>query len=334
MWWLLKRLHEKGLLEPRPPRAALLPALRHGALEPRARARLPGRPRPLGLRDLPARRRQRRASSSSGRRRRGRCPRTSRPRCTPSSSTASTRRRTAACSCARSRAPGRSSLADRGGPDGGPLAIGDLARRAVRRGAELVGLAYRRPLDVVPLPGRGSRAGRRRRATSSPPRTARASCTWRPPSAPTTTPRRSARARDRSARSPPTAPSAARSWPELEGRLASPTTRRTSSSCGGSSRTAAGSAPRAYEHSYPHCWRCRSQLIYYARDSWFVRTSAVKERMLELNRAGRLAPARGRRGPLRRVAREQRRLGALARPLLGHAAAGLGERPRPRRTSR
>jgi isoleucyl-tRNA synthetase len=39
-----------------------------------------------------------------------------------------------------------------------------------------------------------------------------------------------------------------------------------------------------YTHTYPHCWRCSSLLIYYARDSWFVRTSAVKDRMLELNR--------------------------------------------------
>jgi isoleucyl-tRNA synthetase len=39
-----------------------------------------------------------------------------------------------------------------------------------------------------------------------------------------------------------------------------------------------------YVHSYPHCWRCRSKLIYLARDSWFVRTSAVKDRMAELNR--------------------------------------------------
>jgi isoleucyl-tRNA synthetase len=36
-------------------------------------------------------------------------------------------------------------------------------------------------------------------------------------------------------------------------------------------------------HTYPHCWRCASKLIYYARDSWFVRTSDVKQRMLELN---------------------------------------------------
>ena len=41
---------------------------------------------------------------------------------------------------------------------------------------------------------------------------------------------------------------------------------------------------RPYSHSYPHCWRCDSPLIYYARSSWFVRTTAVKARMLEINR--------------------------------------------------
>jgi isoleucyl-tRNA synthetase len=40
-----------------------------------------------------------------------------------------------------------------------------------------------------------------------------------------------------------------------------------------------------YQHDYPFCWRCSSKLIYYARDSWFVRTSAVRDRMLEMNRA-------------------------------------------------
>lgn len=43
-------------------------------------------------------------------------------------------------------------------------------------------------------------------------------------------------------------------------------------------------AVEQHRHSYPHCWRCQSKLIYYARDSWFVRTSAVKEPMLEFNR--------------------------------------------------
>ena len=43
--------------------------------------------------------------------------------------------------------------------------------------------------------------------------------------------------------------------------------------------------PKGYEHSYPFCWRCDSPLIYYARTSWFVRTTAFRDRMLEHNRA-------------------------------------------------
>ena len=39
-----------------------------------------------------------------------------------------------------------------------------------------------------------------------------------------------------------------------------------------------------YTHDYPHCWRCSSKLIYYARDSWFVKTSAIKDRLQALNR--------------------------------------------------
>ncbi len=38
-------------------------------------------------------------------------------------------------------------------------------------------------------------------------------------------------------------------------------------------------------HSYPHCWRCRHKLIYYARASWFVRTTAVREQLLAANEA-------------------------------------------------
>lgn len=43
--------------------------------------------------------------------------------------------------------------------------------------------------------------------------------------------------------------------------------------------------PAGYEHSYPFCWRCDSPLIYYARSSWFVRTTRYKDRMVECNRA-------------------------------------------------
>ncbi len=38
-----------------------------------------------------------------------------------------------------------------------------------------------------------------------------------------------------------------------------------------------------YEHSYPHCWRCREPLIYKGVSSWFVEVTAFKQRMLELN---------------------------------------------------
>ena len=42
------------------------------------------------------------------------------------------------------------------------------------------------------------------------------------------------------------------------------------------------SAPK-FEHSYPHCWRCDTPLIYYARDSWFVKMTAVKDKLIENN---------------------------------------------------
>jgi len=41
----------------------------------------------------------------------------------------------------------------------------------------------------------------------------------------------------------------------------------------------------SFVHAYPHCWRCRSPLIYMARDSWFAATSSLKEEMLSNNRA-------------------------------------------------
>ncbi len=38
-----------------------------------------------------------------------------------------------------------------------------------------------------------------------------------------------------------------------------------------------------YEHSYPHCWRCDSPLLYYATDSWFIQVSTLKEQLLANN---------------------------------------------------
>ena len=42
-------------------------------------------------------------------------------------------------------------------------------------------------------------------------------------------------------------------------------------------------APK-FEHSYPHCWRCDTPLIYYARESWFIKMTAVKDRLVENNK--------------------------------------------------
>ncbi|MDP3892156.1 isoleucine--tRNA ligase, partial [Nocardioides sp.] len=46
----------------------------------------------------------------------------------------------------------------------------------------------------------------------------------------------------------------------------------------------------SYDHSYPHCWRCREPLIYKGVSSWFVEVTAVKERLLELNEQIRWVP--------------------------------------------
>ncbi len=45
-----------------------------------------------------------------------------------------------------------------------------------------------------------------------------------------------------------------------------------------------------YDHSYPHCWRCREPLIYKGVESWFVEVTAVKQRMVDLNQDIRWVP--------------------------------------------
>ncbi|CAH1001731.1 Isoleucine--tRNA ligase [Neolewinella maritima] len=46
-----------------------------------------------------------------------------------------------------------------------------------------------------------------------------------------------------------------------------------------------------YNHSYPHCWRTDKPVLYYPLDSWFIKASAVKERMQELNKTINWQPA-------------------------------------------
>ena len=40
-----------------------------------------------------------------------------------------------------------------------------------------------------------------------------------------------------------------------------------------------------YEHSYPHCWRCNTPLLYYAKPSWYIATSQIKDRLMASNEA-------------------------------------------------
>jgi len=46
-----------------------------------------------------------------------------------------------------------------------------------------------------------------------------------------------------------------------------------------------------YEHTYPHCWRTDKPILYYPLDAWFIRTTAVKDRMVALNKTIQWKPA-------------------------------------------
>jgi len=46
-----------------------------------------------------------------------------------------------------------------------------------------------------------------------------------------------------------------------------------------------------YEHSYPHCWRTDKPVLYYPLDAWFIKTTALKDRMVELNKTINWKPA-------------------------------------------
>jgi isoleucyl-tRNA synthetase len=52
----------------------------------------------------------------------------------------------------------------------------------------------------------------------------------------------------------------------------------------------------SYEHSYPHCWRCGTPLLYYAKPSWYIATSQVKDRLLAANETINWYPAHVKHG--------------------------------------
>ncbi len=149
-------------------------------------------------------------------------------------------------------------------------------------GRELVGLRYRRPLEVVPLP-----EDRESRVVIAAGFVTAEDGSGLVHLAPAFGADDFQAGIDHGlALARPVAPDgtfSGTSWPEIEGRLV--TARETNDLIiQRLKQERRWHLTQPYTHTYPHCWRCSSALIYYARDSWFVRTSGVKDRMLELNR--------------------------------------------------
>ena len=163
--------------------------------------------------------------------------------------------------------------------DGRPLAQGELVK--THTGRALIGKKYARPLEIVALPAEGQRA-----VVVAGSFVSADEGTGLVHMAP------AFGADDYAVGQQnglvfvnPVAPDGTfrgTTWPEIEGKLVTDkeTNRLIIERLKQEGRWL---ETRPYSHSYPHCWRCDSPLIYYARSSWFVRTTAVKARMLEVN---------------------------------------------------
>ena len=90
-----------------------------------------------------------------------------------------------------------------------------------------------------------------------------------------------------------------------------------------------------YRHSYPFCWRCDRPLLYYATTSWFIRTTErASDELVAKNRTIDWHPRAHRRGALRQLAGERRRLGAVAPAATGARRCRSGSCDATARTSR
>ncbi len=195
----------------------------------------------------------------------------------------------------------------------------EVARHLHRSRARTLGL----PAPVRLRPAR-ERAPSSSSPTTSRPTTVPASSTRHRRSAPTTSRRRG----------PTGSPSSTRSGGTVTSRRtcrsSAASSSRTPTKCSSPTSRRAGWLFRhvPYTHSYPHCWRCHTPLMYYALPSWYVRTTAIKDRLLAENETHRVVPGPHQARPLRRLAEQQHRLGAVAGPVLGHSVAGLAQRRR------
>jgi valyl-tRNA synthetase len=79
-----------------------------------------------------------------------------------------------------------------------------------------------------------------------------------------------------------------------------------------------------YEHTYPHCWRTDKPVLYYPLDSWFIKTTALKDKMVEVESSTiQLETGVYRNGSLRKLAGKSCRLEFIAVTLLGNTVTNL-----------
>ncbi len=269
VWWSLKTDLRQGPAGPGLPGRAVLPALRHRPVRSRGRAGLSRRRRPVGLRPVPAHER------SAGRARRGaagldddavdaglqhrgrRQPGGDLRRCPPSRLRGAARRRRAAGASRprrRRRDPRPATRHVAGAQDLlAPVRPRRHPGRALRRAGRL---RHRRGRHRPGPPG-----ARVRRATTSRSRAATACRS--------------------STRSTADGHFVA-DLPLVGGQFF-----KAADADIVADLQARGLLFRAvaYEHTYPHCWRCHTALMYYALPSWYIRTTAIKDALLRENEA-------------------------------------------------
>ena len=84
------------------------------------------------------------------------------------------------------------------------------------------------------------------------------------------------------------------------------------------------SAAPKFEHSYPFCWRCDTPLIYYARESWYIKMTDVKEQLIANNNTVKWYPESIGKGRFGDWLENVQDWGRQPQPLLGYPAEHLG----------
>ena len=88
-----------------------------------------------------------------------------------------------------------------------------------------------------------------------------------------------------------------------------------------------------HTHSYPHCWRTDKPVLYYPLDSWFIRSTAARERMMELNDTIKWKPASTGSGRFGKWLENLQDLESLTLPLFGALRSPSGAPTTPPKRS-